>query len=1096
MGNPKAPRYLELGIRYSERKDSPPPGLTWIRTKKGDTLEKIAAGFAMRAIDLALMNYHTDKTDEINWYLSTYLGWTAPGRKYFEFTPTTDPNKGWILVPKVSDEVKNGPPQTIDAPRDGKAKVDSTLKVRVLEMTSSGIGKPVSGKWLYVFSGASGRDFGFAPPPQPPPKKEAGPDGQPGTAFPLRYPFEFYLKEKPDKLEYEIRITAQEAPDSDLLKGVTGKNIPVSADDAKRFGNKWHYLIDQAVLKNALSESRSKRTSHFLQDSKSVEIDLSTGKRYYFLLSPVQLGPAALKFAMDNPSGLTPLLRDNVLGTYVPPDKLDPDKPDQNIGPAPEDIVKNPIVLPVIDPYGLAENIAEAVYRDSMKTYIEWYNSKKNETTKDLHARTGWATLDHLFVAQMLKSVRDSHPKPHKIDEQLVDPARWKMNLETWELDLNVRHNEINAAVHRSLLWLVKVMEGAGHKIIETAILQDTRDNKPQDAIDMAHGIMHWAACIEYIFALEPGVVYLREALNKDKAIPKELVLKHFHGLDTKSFDIKFTESHLASWKYGFTGVLKLQALHDFISPPPAIPANLTNEERRKRLAEYNRTRRDNLIRVLNAHEVLPFKLKGLPLGSLGDGVWSWSVGSTAANAFLDASDKFWTWIITKEIEIPSGPERIRFLNRMADLKQWFAQRPTLAAGVKYTATFSLKTFAVLAGSINFYKAITTARHDYQTGQSTTTTTDKIGAVAGITLAIQDMLAELAALGGNEFLRNNFPRMTAQLTRLQVIFPTLMTSGGPTWGVGAARVIGVAGTAFAAINVLAMVTSGVVTIINASRGETQSLSRGDYTAAKFYTVGVLGGALMVGGGIIFGVALMQAGGAVSATGVGATVGVVLFFVGGLIAAISSIFASANTSDDYMVYARKCFLGKEGTKEPRFAAGSSAADPPDWSMASKYGTNTWEIGMQKKGLINLLSKFKLKTEYVKPDMTKFDPKPSIKMKITPGLFMDGNFLEVELFYKHETENTLVRIDFDVPDSKWGYTTTLSKGKLFRADDVGASKTKDKNSVKALGVTLNYVNHETKRGSFLTVVSMRNPIHNFVVRAKKLVDNDEIESGLFK
>ena len=37
--------------------------------------------------------------------------------------------------------------------------------------------------------------------------------------------------------------------------------------------------------------------------------------------------------------------------------------------------------------------------------------SGKNETTKQLNQDTGW-TLDHFYVAKLLKMVRDHHPKP------------------------------------------------------------------------------------------------------------------------------------------------------------------------------------------------------------------------------------------------------------------------------------------------------------------------------------------------------------------------------------------------------------------------------------------------------------------------------------------------------------------------------------------------------------------------------------------------------------------------------------------------------------------------------------------------------------
>ena len=1102
MGQLKAnPPILQLGVRYRERKNSPPPGLKWIRTKAGDTLESIAFDYGLRPIDLVLMNWHTDKPEEINWYLQNYLGWSKPGKFFYEFSAVSDKNKGWILVPDVPDALKKAPPQTVAAPRDGKAKLDSKLKVRIFELTASGMWKEPSGKWLYVFSGEKGVNFGYLPP-----KRPGGIDGpakaQPGTAFSLRNPGEFHLKEKPDKLEYEIMITAETDVSTDLVKLTTGAK-DVGKSDFKS-GNQWYFLSDQAILKNATSESRTKRTTHYRQNIKTVLVDLAPegrNKRYYFLLSPVQLGPKALKYAMDNPNGLTPLLRKNALGIYPDLDKFNPDDADQNVGPTPQDIEKNPIILPVIDPYAYAESIAQEVYTDGLNKYIEWFNSKKNETVKALHEETGWETLDHLFVAQLLKSVRDAHPKPGDIDDELVDAGKWKKNLQLWEKELYQRHDEINAGAHRSLLWLINCLDGPGHKIIETAILEDTKNNKPQDALDIAHGILHWAACTEHMFALEPGVVFLRQALNKTGSVPVELVTKHFKGLDQDTFSVTLPESHLAGWKYGYIGLLKIQALQEFVSPPPAIPANLPAEERRRLLAEHGQKKRDNLIRVFNNLKILPVEVKPLPLSAADPGLWNWSTGSAAVNSMLDFADKWTTWIITPEIQIPNGPGRSWFLNRMAQIEGWFSRQPKwFSNGTNMGTSYLLKGFAFYAGYKNMMTAFVTARYDYQTGQSTASVLDRVSAASGATLAVQDILSEIGALGGNEWLKKKFPRMTLQMVRLQKIFPSLMTTGGPSWGVGAARVVGFAGAAFAGINVIAMLTSGITTMISSVQSREKALSRGDYTAAGFYTVGIAGGAIMATGAVVFGIALWKAAAGVSATGAGATVGVVLFLVGGIIAAIGGILGALFSSDDYVLFARKCFLGIDGKKEPRFAIEGQnyqkvEVDPPDWSMAQRTGAKTWEIGMQKRGLINLLSKFKLKTEFVKADPKQFDSKPIVKMRVKPGLFMDGNYLEIALHYKKEKENTVAVIEFDVPNAKHGYTPTVKQGKLFKADDITAPRVFFKGGIDAIKVTLNNLNYDPKQGSLLTTVTIRNPHHDFTVRAKKLVDDEEIESGLF-
>ncbi len=152
-------------------------------------------------------------------------------------------------------------------------------------------------------------------------------------------------------------------------------------------------------------------------------------------------------------------------------------------------------------------------------------------------------------------------------------------------------------------------------------------------------------------------------------------------------------------------------------------------------------------------------------------------------------------------------------------------------------------------------------------------------------------------------------------------------------------------------------------------------------------------------------------------------------------------------------------------------------------------------MQKRGILNLLGKFKVKTEFVKADPKQFDSKPGIKMKIKPGLFMEGNTIEIALHYKAEKENTVAHIEFDVPDAKWSFSQTVTKGSLFKAENLSAPRTFYKKGFD-INVTISQLNYEPKRGSLLTTVTMRNPHHDFVIRARKLVDNDEVESGLFK
>ncbi len=1085
MGEPtKSEPRLKLGIRYKERKNNPPPGLVWRKVKNDESLAGVAAEYGIRPVDLALYNWHTVKDSEINWYLYYFVGCRTYKGKWYIFSTSSNKDKGWILVPDYPAAIKKGPPKSVDAVRNGGAKLDNKLQVHVVEWLASGDSREVSGKWLYVFSGKSGVNFGYNPPPAPP-QKDVPPDRQPGSAFTLDFPGYFHIKERPDKLEYEILVTSKSAPSTDLLVAASGKK-----DNSKPFynyGENWYVLSDPAILQKATTENRENRTTHAFRNSKTVTIDLAPdgqNKRFYFLLSPVQLGPEAIKFAMNNPAGLVPLLKSDVddKGTW------DPKDPDQNIGPTPADVKANPITLRVIDPYSWAENVAEVVYEDSLKVYIEWMNSKKNETIKELSEKTGWATLDHLYVAQILKSVRDNHPKPGSIDKELKDAAKWKSNLEIWEKELVQRNAELNANAHRSLIQLIEWLNGPAHAIIETAVLKDTNADSPQDAVDTGWSILHWAVCTEKMFALEPGIVFLRDVLNRSDSVPNNVILKHFKDLDKDTFAVKLSDTNLKGFRYGYQGVLSLLALKDFVSPPPPIPTTGTRQDYLMKLADYNKKKRDNLIKFFNDLQILPVKVQApTPLPALPTGGVNWSVASTTINSSLDFVDKFTTYVIDDKI---NKPRKNWVLNKLANLEQWFEKRPTFAKIANQGSSYVLKSAAIGIASYNLYNAITTSRYDYQKNQMTVSTVDWASAVSGVTLAVQDVLAEIAALSKHAGMQRIFPQL-------------MVSSGGPAWGVGAARVTGILGWSFAGINVLAMFVSGVTTVITMYRGGMNAASRGDYTSAAFYGVGVVGGLVMTTGAVVFGYALLQAGGVASATGVGATVGIVLFFVGGLLAAIGSIFGSFFSSDDFQVFARKCFLGDEGDLEPRFSvktmSGRINADPPDWSLAAKSGTDTWSVEKQKRAIINLLGRFNLKTKPDKLDAKKESFHGTVEFEITPGLFRPGSTVEVAFHYGQKGSQTAMTFEWNPDDiRKPAKIINATKGGIF---DVENSRiyfnSSDGKTTKKITIWADNLNYEMKKGTLLTTVSMRYPDNKVnVIRTRKAVINFYIPRDAFE
>jgi hypothetical protein len=98
-------------------------------------------------------------------------------------------------------------------------------------------------------------------------------------------------------------------------------------------------------------------------------------------------------------------------------------------------------------------------------------------------------------------------------------------------------------------------------------------------------------------------------------------------------------------------------------------------------------------------------------------------------------------------------------------------------------------------------------------------------------------------------------------------------------------------------------------------------------------------------------------------------------------------------------AHKCFLGKQGLEEPRFAVhvgGTEVlADPPAWSCALQSGTETWPINKQLQALYNLISQFELRTSTKELDGGKALFHGSVLCGITPGLFLPGSTIEIAL-----------------------------------------------------------------------------------------------------
>ena len=448
--------------------------------------------------------------------------------------------------------------------------------------------------------------------------------------------------------------------------------------------------------------------------------------------------------------------------------------------------------------------------------------------------------------------------------------------------------------------------------------------------------------CTENIFALEPGVAFLRDLMAHPGSVPTEIVLKN---LDPANNSGKISKTNVTAFRYGFQGALRLLALKDFVSSVPKLAHDGTRQDFLIKLGEYAASRREKLVALLNDSRILPVKVQAPVLQPFQSPMNLTQVAATASNTLLDTLDKWTTYVVDPNIQIP----RKFGFNWLANLEQWFESKGP--AGKRFTIGMSWtnKGISFLANLYNVYTVITTARYDYQQNAMTVTHTDQLQAAAGATLMVQDILAEVAKLLKSQ--------------RLQGLLPQVMTtSGGPKWGVGSVKVsgLGVGGTIFVTVNVVAMFIAGITTIISMERSRSKAAGRGDYTAAKFYTAGIVGGVMMTTGAAAFAMSMFEIGGGFFATGAGATVGIVLIALGGIIATIASIGGWWSSSDDYQVFARKCFLGEQGDEEPRFGS-----DPVSWSGALARGSNTWPIEKQKWALHNLLGQFTVETKLDKP-----------------------------------------------------------------------------------------------------------------------------------
>ena len=1103
----KNPGTISIEI-LAERYKKLPEDLQWHPIEKGDTLERIANDFGWSLDELLLANWRLSSRKEdkekVNWYLRKYVGCTKDdGNGSYIFTGNEKNKKhfGRIKVPKVVGLGPKIPPKEAKQPRDGTGTVDTLLQVAVFEATPEWGRLEVSDKFLYVFSGA-GYDFGYKEPKPLPKNHESNKESdQFGSAYGLDFPGYFNLDPniKPDTLEAEIYISGEAKPDKEDIKMLSGSdNIGKSKIE---YPNKW-YFSDSAELSKATAESRHKRWNFQKREFKTVQIKNLKGRRFYFLLSPVKLGPEAIKFAMANPNGLTPLLKHNAASrkkahvkadddtqtTVVDPANetpaFDPNSSIENAGPTPDDIKQSPISLRVIDPYSWAEYIATEILSRRKKEYEEWFGAKKTSTTDDLKKITGWS-VDHLFVAEMLKMVADNYPEKGAIESELKNQITWISNMHIWKTKMHDKNASILANLHQALMQIIMWLKSPAHKIIETAIVKDTDFDNPADVRDVKIGLTHWAICIENMFTFEPGIVYLNEVLHKGDSVIYDIFLKYYDA-----FPASAKPALQIGWMMANDDVPLILSLRDLVT---LKKLNFTGSPQQiaAQKAFYFQQQTNVRVAFFNSHKVFPGEVQAAPIiPAQKPANWTWTRASTALLTTLDLVDKGINLRYNAKVAAAEANAKIS-----AGIAEYVKKHESdvyeiaAAANKSYEKAnkrlffktrvigWVFKAGTTSFAAYNFFTAMATLRNDWETGQDTISRADVANNTAGFLLALQDTLVEIADVmavhAGKEGMKKWFPSfMKIEGNKFVPIKPTTLY-----------------GRLFAGSTIALQVVMGLATMYSMDQSRKKASSYGDYTAAWWYGAGETGGGMMVGGALIWGIALMSAGARLG------TAGVVIMVIGGIIAFFAGIFGSKNESDDWILFARKCFLGKGGDDKPSFGD-----KPPAWSFAPT--SEEWAIEQQKEAIINLLCRFTVRT-YTDSSLNTVDSKfntydsdnksytGELNYEIIPGLLVPGSIVEIEMFYENKSEKASVDMKWIGPRQNNPFNSDyefvrLEQNDLFDYEKTKASFQVSEDSVSGIYLWIEKMNFQDKKDSVLrTTVTIRQPIYDNTIQAKKEV-----------
>jgi hypothetical protein len=225
-------------------------------------------------------------------------------------------------------------------------------------------------------------------------------------------------------------------------------------------------------------------------------------KRFYFLLSPIRLGPKALQAALDNPDGLS---------LWYNSDRAE--KEGKLVAPAAGDLKgRNWATVFVVDPYAFAANISEQVLETALFNYFSMIEGIKARNVPGVSPRhfddsTNGGTIQDLhFIALILSQLKQGDPKIAK----LVDDVRLDEIIGAYGQALASR----GAACEAAGAFLGNWMSGPAHGIVDTCVVEDLEDPAdPLAADDKGSALCYWSSQTSYLPALTTGAAFMRRVM-------------------------------------------------------------------------------------------------------------------------------------------------------------------------------------------------------------------------------------------------------------------------------------------------------------------------------------------------------------------------------------------------------------------------------------------------------------------------------------------------------------------------------------------------------------------------------------------------------